>query len=60
MLSGLAASPTRWKELQNLEEIKATRLKKPIERRIFPEGKNSKRRPYEQLRWSRFKNMEAR
>jgi hypothetical protein len=47
-------------ELQNIEEIKAAQLKKPMERRIFPEGKNSKRRLYMQLRWSRFKNMEAR
>ena len=50
----------RLDDLQTLEENKATRLKKPIERRIFPAGKDPKKRPYEQLRWSRFKNFEAR
>ena len=30
---------------------------KPIERRIFPEGKDAKRRAYDDLRWSRFKNF---
>ena len=50
----------RLDELQTLEEHKATRLKKPIERRIFPEGKDAKGRPYEDFRWSRFKNFEAR
>ena len=32
----------------------------PIERRIFPEGKDAKGRPYEDFRWSRFKDFEAR
>jgi type I restriction enzyme M protein len=50
----------RLDELHTLEELKATGLKKPMERRIFPEGKDSKRLPYDQLRWSRFKNLEAR
>ena len=30
----------RLDDLQTLEENKATRLKKPVERRIFPEGKD--------------------
>ncbi len=47
----------RLDDLQTLEENKATRLGKPIERRIFPKGKDSKSRPYEELRWSRFKNL---
>ena len=47
----------RLDDLQTLEENKATRTKKPIERRIFPEGKDSKGRPYADLRWSRFKEM---
>jgi type I restriction enzyme M protein len=47
----------RLDDLQTLEENKAARLKKPIERRIFPEGKDSKGRPYEDVRWSRFKNF---
>jgi type I restriction enzyme M protein len=31
----------RLDELQEVEELKATRLKKPIERRFFPKGKVS-------------------
>src|SRR4051812_12535731 len=50
----------RLDDLQTLEENKAARLKKPIERRIFPDGKDERGMPYEQLRWSRFKNAEAR
>jgi len=50
----------RLDDLQALEENKATRLGKPIERRILPPGKDPKKRPYEQLRWSRFKNLEPR
>src|ERR1700730_14958134 len=50
----------RLDDLQTLQELKAERLKKPIERRIFPEGQDAKNRPYQQLRWSRFKNIEAR
>jgi len=50
----------RLDELQTIEELKATRLKKPIERRIFPEGNDSRGTPYADLRWSRFKNFEAR
>lgn len=50
----------RLDDLQTLEELKAQRLKKPIERRIFPEGKDPKKMPYDQLRWSKFKNLEAR
>lgn len=48
----------RLDELHTLEENKAARLKKPIERRIFPAGKDPKKRPYDDLRWSRFKNFE--
>jgi len=47
----------RLDDLQTLEENKANRLKKPIERRIFPEGKDNRGRPYEDFRWSRFKNF---
>jgi type I restriction enzyme M protein len=50
----------RLDELQEVEELKATRLKRPIERRIFPKGKDAKGMPYEEYRWSRFKNAEAR
>ena len=47
----------RLDDLHTLEENKSARLKKPIERRVFPEGKDPKKRPYEDLRWSRFKHF---
>jgi type I restriction enzyme M protein len=47
----------RLDDLQTLEENKANRTKKPIERRIFPEGLDDKKRSYEDLRWSRFKDF---
>ena len=47
----------RLDDLQTLEENRSARLKEPIARRIFPKGKDPKGRPYEELRWSRFKNM---
>jgi type I restriction enzyme M protein len=50
----------RLDELQTVEERKAEALKKPIERRIFPEGVDDDGEPYENLRWSRFKGLEAR
>jgi type I restriction enzyme M protein len=49
----------RLDDLQTLEENKALRLKKPVERYIFPEGKDDKGRDFDDLRWSRFKNFEA-
>ena len=36
----------RLDDLHTLEENKATRLKKPIDRKIFPTGKDEKKRPY--------------
>lgn len=50
----------RLDDLQTLEESKAEALGKPIERRIFPDGSDERGRPYADLRWSRFKNFEAR
>jgi len=50
----------RLDELQTLEELKSTRLKRPIERRIFPVGKDEKGRRYDDFRWSRFKHFEPR
>ncbi len=47
----------RLDDLHTLEENKAARLKKPIARRIFPEGTDPRGRAYEEVRWSRFKNM---
>jgi type I restriction enzyme M protein len=63
----------RLDELQTMEEHKAATLKIPMERRIFPEGYDGRRtrkpgepgydedrgRPYEDLRWSRFKLFDA-
>ncbi len=43
----------RLDDLHTLEEDKANRLKQPMQRRIFPEGKDSKGRSYEDYRWSR-------
>src|SRR5437867_5054258 len=47
----------RLDDLHTLEENKSARLKKPMERRIFPEGNDAKGRSYEDLRWSRFKHL---
>jgi hypothetical protein len=50
----------RLDELQSVEEAKATTLGKPLERRIFPAGKDPRGMPYDRLRWSRFKAEEPR
>ena len=50
----------RLDELHTVEELKATQLKVKMERRIFPEGKDERGRPYDDLRWSRFKDFEPR
>ena len=50
----------RLDDLHTLEERKSKTLKTPMERRIFPEGQDEKGCPYEDLRWSRFKNFEPR
>jgi type I restriction enzyme M protein len=47
----------RLDDLHTLEENKSARLKKPMARRVFPEGKDAKKRRYEDLRWSRFKHF---
>ncbi len=49
----------RLDDLHTLEENKANRLHQPMERRIFPEGDDLRGRPYENLRWSHFKNFAA-
>jgi len=46
----------RLDDLQTLEENKSNSLRKPIERRIFPVGKDARGREFDTLRWSRFKN----
>jgi len=50
----------RLDEMQTLQELKADRLKASIEKSVFPKGKDSKGLPYQDLRWSKFKNLEAR
>ena len=50
----------RLDDLEILEENKAMRLKRAMERRIFPEGDDARGRPYAQLRWSRFKDLAPR
>jgi len=50
----------RLDDLHTLEENKSARLKRPMERRIFPEGNDDHPRTpraYEDLRWSRFKHF---
>ena len=47
----------RLDDLHTLEENKSARLKKPMERRIFPEGGDANCQAYEDLRWSRFKHF---
>ena len=50
----------RLDDLHTLEESKSARLKKPMERHVFPQGKDDHPRtprPYADLRWSRFKNF---
>ena len=50
----------RLDDLHTLEENKSANLGIPMERRIFPEGNDDQGRPWSDLRWSRFKNFEAR
>lgn len=47
----------RLDDAHTLEENKALTLGKPIENRVFPAGKDERGRPYDDLRWSRFKNF---
>jgi len=47
----------RLDDLQTLEENKARTLKRRIEKRVFPEGKDSRGRPYDDVRWSRFRHF---
>jgi type I restriction enzyme M protein len=47
-------------DVQTREENRANRLKQPMARRIFPEGKDGIGKdgglPYQEMRWSRFRN----
>ena len=48
----------RLDEMQEVEELKATRFNQPLERTIFPAGNDERGEPYENLRRSKFKNFE--
>src|SRR5213593_4358691 len=48
----------RLDDLQTLEENRANTLKTKVTRRIFPDGKDKKRRAYADLRWSKFKHFQ--
>ena len=50
----------RLDELHTVEERKAATLKIPMERSIFPKGKDERGRAYEDLRWSHLKLFEPR
>jgi type I restriction enzyme M protein len=50
----------RLDDMQQVEELKSTTLGVPLERRIFPKGKDERGEPYGNLRWSKFKNFEPR
>ena len=47
----------RLDDLHTLAENRGRSLKKPIENPIFPAGKDPKKRPYADLRWSRFRHF---
>jgi type I restriction enzyme M protein len=48
----------RLDELQTLAEAKAAATKETVNRSIFPDGKDQRGRPYQDLRWSRFRHFE--
>src|SRR5438045_1465642 len=49
----------RLDDLHTLEENRSATLKEPMARRVFPAGKDGRGRPYDDLRWSRFKHFAA-
>ena len=50
----------RLDDIQTLEENKANRLADYTARRIYPDGADEYGKPYDEMRWSRFKHLEAR
>ena len=50
----------RLDEMETLEESRSRKLERPMERQLFPAGKDERGRPYADLRWSKFRNLEAR
>ncbi|HEX2830811.1 MAG TPA: class I SAM-dependent DNA methyltransferase [Burkholderiales bacterium] len=49
----------RLDELHTLEENRANRTRKPMAKRVFPQGSDEKGRSYEDFRWSRLRNLSA-
>src|SRR5213596_651458 len=49
----------RLDDLQTLAENRARATGEPMDRRIFPKGKDESGRKYEEMRWSNFRNLEA-
>jgi type I restriction enzyme M protein len=47
----------RLDDLHSLAVNKAATLKKPLEHPVFPPGKDPKKRPYEDFRWSKFNHF---
>lgn len=47
----------RLDDLHTLQELKANRLKKPLERPVFPDGDDKNGRSYSDYRWSNFRNF---
>src|SRR5689334_24465278 len=50
----------RLDDLETAEELKGSRDKKSTQRRFFPEGKDNRKRSYQDFRWNRFKNFDPR
>src|SRR5579864_9105790 len=50
----------RLDEQEIAEELKANREKKPMQKRFFPEGKDNKKRSFQDYRWNRFKTFDPR
>jgi hypothetical protein len=50
----------RLDEQEIAEELKANREKKPMQKRFYPEGKDNKKRSFQDYRWNRFKNFDPR
>jgi hypothetical protein len=47
-------------EQEIAEELQAHREKKPLQKHFFPDGKDDKKRRYQDYRWNRFKNFDPR
>src|SRR5260370_1320696 len=50
----------RLDEQETAEGLKANQTKKPMLKRFFPDGKDDKKRSFQEYRWKNFKHLEAR